>query len=97
MAGIDPSVTVSVVPDELGGPGETELASCAASPSIEYLVDGWRARLPHQQAQQILLQGLVCASRSLTKHGVRFLRYSFDLHARHGASMAPVAPEYKSV
>jgi hypothetical protein len=86
---------ITVVPQSLDRLGEAERPTGSVVGTIKNLVQCGRVRLPHQQAEQILLKRLVSPRRALPQHRVRLFWYPFDLDTRHGAILAPLAPKCK--
>ncbi|OBK46855.1 hypothetical protein A5655_09200 [Mycobacterium sp. 1081908.1] len=63
--------------------------------AVQNLVQSGLARLCDQTAPKVFLQGLMRAGGPLTQNSVGVLRNVLNLHARHGAILAPMAPKYK--
>jgi len=83
------STTITVLPDQCRGGDQRHPATPMSTGPVQHLINGRDGRLMDQTRQKVLLQGLMRSSRSGPEHRVRVIRYVFDLHARHGATLAP--------
>ena len=83
------STTITVLPDQCRGGDQRDPATPVSTSPVQHLVNRRDGRLVDQTRQQVLLQGLMSSSRPSAKHRVRVIRHVFDLHARHGAILAP--------
>ena len=90
------STTITFCPDVTHRCAERHLPTLACPGALENLFDSRLTRVGNQTAPEVFLQGLMRACGALAEHSVSFLGNIFDLHARHGASMAPAAPQRKS-
>ena len=71
------------------------LGATALPRSSEHLGHGRAARLLDQPGPQILLERLMCLGGAPAQDSVCLIRHILDLHAGHGAIMAPSAPIHK--
>nr|WP_211278717.1 hypothetical protein [Mycobacterium lacus] len=62
--------------------------------TVENLIESGLIRFGDQPAPQVFLQGLMRTRGPLTQNPVGVFRNILDLHARHGAILAPMAPKY---
>src|SRR5262245_41404005 len=84
--------TTSTIPSD--GPGrrfEREGSAGAAAGTREHFVDGWTTRLRDQPRAEVFLKRLVGIGSAPLEDGVRVLGHILDLHAGHGATLAPMA------
>lgn len=89
------STTITLGPDVFDGGPARHSASSTRSHSVEDLFHRRLVRLGNQPTAEVLLQRLVSASRPFPQHPVGVFGDIFDLHAGHGAILAPLAPERK--
>lgn len=67
----------------------------ACGNSVEYLVERGLVRFSDQSAAEVFLQGLMSPGSTLAQDPMGVFRHIFNLHARHGAILAPLAPKCK--
>ena len=75
---------------------EGNSATAAGGDAVENFIQSGLICVGDQTASEVFLQGLMGARRSLPQDSVSVFGNVFDLHARHGAILAPVAPQCKS-
>jgi len=68
------------------------LATASCPDTIENLLQSRLIRIGDQPAPKVFLQGLMCAGSALPQNAMGVVRNVFDLHTRHGAILAPLAP-----
>jgi hypothetical protein len=61
--------------------------------AVENLIESRLIRVGDQTAPKVFLQGLMRACGSLPQDPVSLFGNVFDLHTRHGAIVAPIAPK----
>lgn len=86
------STTITFRPNVLNGALKGNGAPTVTGDAVQNLVQSGLVRLCDQTAPKVFLQGLMGAGGTLTQNSVSVLRNVFNLHARHGAIMAPTAP-----
>jgi hypothetical protein len=89
------STTITFCPNVLNGTLEGNPATTVTGDAVQNLVQSWLVRVSDQTASKVFLQGLMRAGGPLAQHAVSVLWNVFDLHARHGAILAPTAPKCK--
>jgi hypothetical protein len=70
-------------------------ATMASRNAIENLIHRGLTGVGDETTPKIFLQGLMCSRGSLPQDPVGVFRDVFDLHTRHGAILAPLAPKCK--
>jgi hypothetical protein len=88
-------VTITICTDDGIDFVKTDRSATSAACAIKNLVKRWSISLFDEQLQEVFLERLMRGSRSLSQDRVGSFRHSFDLDARHGAIMAPLAPQCK--
>jgi hypothetical protein len=89
------STTSTVVANSAGGILQRDRPPGATAGAIQNLVQRRAVRFLDQSAAEILLQRLVGLGSTPSEHRVGLLGNVLDLHAGHGAIMAPQAPVRK--
>ena len=67
----------------------------ASRNAIENLIQRGLIGVGDETTPKVFLQGLMCSRGSLPQDSVGVFGDVFDLHTRHGAILAPLAPKCK--
>ena len=90
------STTITFCPNVSHGGVKRHLATFACCRALKDLLQSWLTRVGDQTGPKVFLQRLMCARGTLPQDPVNVVRNIFDLHTRHGAIVAPLAPQCKS-
>jgi hypothetical protein len=74
---------------------EQHLPTTSRRDTVEDLLQGRLIRIGDQPASKVFLQRLMCARSTLPQHTMGVIWNVLDLHAGHGAILAPLAPQCK--
>jgi hypothetical protein len=88
-------VTITICSDDGIDFVKTDGSATSADCAIKNLVKRWSISLFDEQLQEVFLERLMRGSRSLPENGMSAFGHALDLDARHGAIMAPLAPQCK--
>ena len=91
------STTITFCPKVTHSCAKRHPATVTCRAALEDLLQSWLTRIGDQTAPKVFLERLVCACSALPQDPMSVVRHIFDLHTRHGAILAPLAPQYKCI
>ena len=89
------STTITFCPKVTHSCAKRHPATVTCRAALEDLLQSWLTRIGDQTAPKVFLERLVCACSALPQDPMSVVRHIFDLHTRHGAIVAPLAPQCK--